>query len=552
MLARQITTALTRRAAQSKSVFSRKLTTSAAPGPKKRKWGKTLMVVLAIGGGVYAVDLWANDDFDIIKDRFRTKVSAEDRNDRPHVVILGAGWGALNMLRKLHCDKYNVTVISPKNYFVFTPLLPGTTTGTLDFRSVMEPIRKYCRRSDAEQVRFIEAEATSIDPVTNKVHCTDNSLVKGSVTEFDIPYDHLVVAVGAETATFGIKGVAENACFMKGVEDTTKIRNRLLDCLETASIPGMPKEEVERLLNFVVVGGGPAGVEYASELYDFVKRDVRENFPELADHVKITLVEALPHILNMFDAKVIDYVESRFRELHGMKVLLNSAVNAVGPNELTIKTQKGEQLNMPYGLLVWVTGNAPRKIVTDLVTSVGGAQNNRRGLLTDEHMRVKGTNNIWALGDCTLTGLPATAQVASQEGRYLGRLFNEYAEQFHVEAKKARDNKALPALQITNKGDGAAISANSAMATAFVDSLGPALQSYNKFKYEHFGSFAYVGGHKAVAEFKRENKWTSTGMATFLLWRSVYLSKLLSTRNRILVGFDWMKSWIFGRDVSRT
>ncbi len=75
---------------------------------------------------------------------------------------------------------------------------------------------------------------------------------------------------------------------------------------------------------------------------------------------------------------------------------------------------------------------------------------------------------------------------------------------------------------------------------------------YGKFKYEHFGSFAYVGGHKAVAEFKRESKWTSTGMATFLLWRSVYLSKLLSTRNRILVGFDWMKSWVFGRDVSRT
>lgn len=160
-----------------------------------------------------------------------------------------------------------------------------------------------------------------------------------------------------------------------------------------------------------------------------------------------------------------------------MKVLLNSAVNAVGPNELTIKTQKGEQLNMPYGLLVWVTGNAPRKIVSDLVASVGGPQNNRRGLLTDEHMRVKGTNNIWALGDCTLTGLPATAQVASQEGRYLGRLFNEYAEQFNVAAKEARDHKALPELQITNKGDSSVASANSAIAMAFVDTLGPALQS---------------------------------------------------------------------------
>lgn len=82
MLARQLTTALTRRAAQSKSVFSRKLTTGTTPAPKKRRWGKTLMVVLAIGGGVYAVDLWANDDFDILKDRFRTKVSAEDRKDR--------------------------------------------------------------------------------------------------------------------------------------------------------------------------------------------------------------------------------------------------------------------------------------------------------------------------------------------------------------------------------------------------------------------------------------------------------------------------------------
>jgi NADH:ubiquinone reductase (non-electrogenic) len=210
-------------------------------------------------------------------------------------------------------------------------------------------------------------ECVKIDPKTNTVHCVDNSAVQGEVKEIDLKYDQLVVAVGADTATFGIPGVKENTCYMKGVEDTMKIRNRIMDCLETAAIPGQPANEVDRLLHFMVVGGGPAGVEFAAELHDFLQRDIKPAFPDLAPKVKITLVEgsiplycelelklmffiasALPHILNMFDAKIIEYVEDKFVKTTGMNVLLNSAVIGVEPKVVKIKSKAGEVSEVPY------------------------------------------------------------------------------------------------------------------------------------------------------------------------------------------------------------
>jgi len=176
---------------------------------------------------------------------------------------------------------------------------------------------------------------------------TESHPKQGAVSEVDIPYDYLVVAVGAETATFGIPGVAENSVYMKSVEDSAKIRNRIMDCFETAVIPGQPEDEIRRLLHFVVVGGGPSGVEYTAELHDFVERDVKQAFPAVADKVKITLVEALPHILNMFDARLIDYVEKRFDTTPGMNLMLKSQVTSVEPKNIKVK-QDGEVKDVPY------------------------------------------------------------------------------------------------------------------------------------------------------------------------------------------------------------
>lgn len=224
----------------------------------------------------------------------------------------------------------------------------------------MEPIRRYCRRSDAEEAQFIEVEATKINATTNTVHCVDTSPVQGSVREFDLKYDHLIVAVGADSATFGIPGVQEHGIFLKSHEDATKIRNRVMDCMETASIPGQPESEINRLLHFVVVGGGPAGVEYAADLHDFLERDLKRTFPELKEKVKITLIEALPHILPMFDASIIERVERKFQSSPGLEILLRCAVTSVEPTHVKVKGSDGVMHEVPYGTLVWATGNAPK------------------------------------------------------------------------------------------------------------------------------------------------------------------------------------------------
>lgn len=245
----------------------------------------------------------------------------------------------------------------------------------------MEPIRRYCRRSDAEEAQFIEVEATKIDSANNTVHCVDTSPVQGAVREFDLKYDHLIVAVGADSATFGIPGVKEHGIFLKSHEDATRIRNRVMDCMETASIPNQPESEIDRLLHFVVVGGGPAGVEYAADLHDFLERDLKRTFPELKEKVKITLIEALPHILSMFDAAIIEKVEKKFQSTPGLEVLLRSAVTSVEPNVVKVKAADGTVQEVPYvcivfvtsgryvsdfsvvisqGTLVWATGNAPK------------------------------------------------------------------------------------------------------------------------------------------------------------------------------------------------
>ena len=402
------------------------------------------------------------------------------------ILILGSGFAALSIVKKIDLDFYDIDIVSPRNHFLFTPLLPSTTVGTIEFRSIIEPVR-----TSRNNVKYFQAKCVSIVAKDNAVVC---ETVQGR-ERFELKYDHLVIAVGSVNNTFGIPGVYEHAMFLKELADARKIRGKIIDNFERASAPGMPREERERILRFVVVGGGPTGIEFAAELNDFIREDLVRWYPELIPEVQITLLEATKQILNSFDAELGEYTMRLFRR-ENIYIKTNSPVKEV--NDSMILLQDGTMI--ACGLLVWSTGIGP----TDLMKDLPFAKNAASRLLTDDYLRVPGTQNIYAAGDCATPiseVIAATGQAAQQEGKYLAKYFNNMAH----------------------------------ASTVF------------RFQFRNLGMLAYIGRRRGLADLPNIK---GKGFAAFLFWRSAYITRLVSLKNKILVLFDWLKTLIFGRDIS--
>ncbi|ORX90768.1 nucleotide-binding domain-containing protein [Basidiobolus meristosporus CBS 931.73] len=506
-------------------------------------------------------------------------------HEKPRLVVLGSGWGAISLLKELDKDKYDVTVVSPNNYFLFTPLLPSATVGTLELRSLLEPVRKISKQLKA---LFLQAKAKDIQ-YENKLVLLEG--IDG--TEFYLPYDKLVIAVGSQSMTFGVEGM-EYCSFLKNIEDARELKQRILDSFERAALPTTSEKEKERLLSFVVCGGGPTGVEFAAELYDFVEEDLINYFPaDLKDKVQITVIQSRDHILNTYDEKISQYTENHFKR-SGINVITLARVKSVHEDHIvySLKQPDGSlvQKTLPFGVCLWSTGISMTPLTKQLCDSLK-EQKNKRALETDNRLRVKGIadGSIYAIGDCStlenphlvdhimeifeaadldnsgtinfeefremtremsikypctrahllklhelfdkydedksgeldldelnkllqyvdskLTSLPATAQVASQQGKYLAQKFNTLA-----------DNKSQTD------------------------------DDYPPFLYSHLGSLAYIGG-SAVADFGKGHY--ISGFGAVYLWRSIYWSEQVSTRTRLLLSMDWTKRALFGRDLSK-
>lgn len=428
-------------------------------------------------------------------------------------------------MKKLDTENYNVVVISPRNYFLFTPLLPSCTTGTIEHRSIMEPIRTILRHKKAA-VKFYEAEASSVDPERKVVKILDTSEIKGTTSETEVAYDLLVVGVGAENATFGIPGVRENSCFLKEINDAQAIRKKIMDCVETAAFKDQSAEDVSRLMHMVVVGGGPTGVEFAGELQDFFEQDIKRLVPEIADRFKVTLIEALPNVLPSFSKQLIEYTEKTFEE-EKIDILTKTMVKKVTDTyvqaEGTGPDGKKQTLTIPYGLLVWATGNAVRPIIRDLITKIPAQKDSRRGLAVNEYLVVQGTRDIWAIGDCAVAGYAPTAQVAAQEGNFLAKLFNNMARTETLE-ERVQELSANLNLKPGNAAEVAKeIEAHERQLRRIKD--------IKPFHYSHQGSLAYIGSEKAVADVAWWNgNIASGGTMTYFFWRSAYLSMCFSSK----------------------
>lgn len=446
-------------------------------------------------------------------------ISATKQPQKPRVVVLGTGWGACRLLKDLDTHIYDIVCVSPRNHMVFTPLLASTCVGTLEFRSVAEPVRiiQPALAKDPDSFFFL-ARCTDIDTWNREVHCEsvydeDTHTVGGE--KFKIAYDKLVIATGAEATTFGIQGVHDNAIFLRDVKNAMDIRSKLMLNLMRCEIPGTGLEERKRLLHCVVVGGGPTGVEFSGELSDFIQRDVQRKFSHVKDIIAVTLIEA-SEILSSFDVRLRQYATNHLTK-SGVK-LKRGMVKEVFPNKL-ILTDGSEVL---YGLLVWSTGVGPSAFVKELQfeKSHGG----RIGV--DDNLRVPAFEDIYAIGDCAgylegtgKTPLPALAQVAERQGKYLATALNKLGESGHARA-----------------GSG---------------TLAPVM---SPFVYKHLGSMATVGRYKALVDLRESPDKAGlamTGFKSWLIWRSAYLTRVISWRARLYVAFNWATTFLFGRDISR-
>ncbi|KAL3624944.1 hypothetical protein CASFOL_031612 [Castilleja foliolosa] len=353
-----------------------------------------IMIVFTVSSGGLVAFSEANSDSGV---NIVNPIEAEGKKKR--VVVLGTGWAGTSFLKNLKSPSYDVQVISPRNFFAFTPLLPSVTCGTVEPRSIVEPIRNIVRKKNLG-IHYWEAECFRIDPENKKVYCRSNlSSDANEKEEIVVDYDYLVVSIGARSNTFNIPGVAENCHFLKEIEDAQKIRRTIVDCFERASLPNLSDEERKKILHFVVVGGGPTGVEFAAELHDYVNEDLVKLYPKAKEAVKITLLEATDHILNMFDKRITAFAEEKFKR-DGIDVKTGAMVLNVSDKEISTKELKngGAISSMPYGMVVWSTGIGTRPVIMDFMKQIG--QGNRRVLATDEWMRVEGSDSIYALGDC--------------------------------------------------------------------------------------------------------------------------------------------------------
>ncbi|XP_022634328.1 external alternative NAD(P)H-ubiquinone oxidoreductase B1, mitochondrial isoform X3 [Vigna radiata var. radiata] len=314
------------------------------------------------------------------------------------VVVLGTGWAATSFLKDLDASLYDVQVVSPRNYFAFTPLLPSVTCGTVEARSIVEPVRNIIKKRKGE-INFWEAECIKIDSSNKKVFCRSNIDNLVGSGEFSLDYDFLVVAVGAQVNTFNTPGVKENCHFLKDVEDAQRIRLSVIDCFEKAVLPSITDQEQRSILHFVVVGGGPTGVEFAAELHDYVLEDLIKLYPTVKDKVKITVIQSGDHILNMFDERISSFAEQKFTR-DGIEVQTGCRVIGVDDKVITMKEKStGEVCSVPHGLVVWSTGISTLPVIRDFMKEIGQAE--RHVLATNEWLRVKGCEEVYALGDCS-------------------------------------------------------------------------------------------------------------------------------------------------------
>ncbi|HCQ28793.1 MAG TPA: FAD-dependent oxidoreductase [Flavobacteriales bacterium] len=398
----------------------------------------------------------------------------------PRIVIIGSGFAGFSFIKAVNHKLFQIVLIDQNNFHQFQPLLYQVATCGIEPDSIVFPVRKMFEKY--ENFHFRLATVTKIDSLKNILH-TDIGTIS---------YDYLIIATGSCNNFFGLQNVEKYAIGMKTIQEALDIRSFILQNLETADATCVSKVR-KSLLHFVIVGGGPTGVEMAGALAEFKNYIIPKDYPELdLNEIKISLIESGDRLLKAMpenlSKKSLKYLQDMGVEIH-----LNTTVADYKDDVIT--TKKGDEFICKT--LIWTAG-VKGNVIDGLPDSVIG-----RGarILVDEDFKVKHTTNIFAIGDIaaqinerTPFGHPQVAPAAIQQGKWLGKNFQNII----------KNQKVKP------------------------------------FEYYDKGSMSTIGRKRAVAQI---NNKQYSGYIAWLLWSVVHLISISGFKNKIMVGLDWVSSY---------
>lgn len=404
-------------------------------------------------------------------------------DDVKKVVVVGGGFSGINLIKKLAKDKrFHITLVDLNNYHFFPPLLYQVSTAFIEPSNISYPFRRMFQQK--ENIRFHMGAMVRVDAAANTVETTHGVLA----------YDYLVLSLGTETNYFGMENVKRSALPMKTIDEALNLRNTLLLNMEQAT-KAKDRAERDRLLNIVIAGGGPTGVELAGMLAELGHNIARKEYPEIQDFgTHIYLVDAGPVLLGPMSKKAQEEAKNVLTKL-GVHIIQNVAVKDYVDGKVLLADGKV----LETCSLIWASGVIARE-VPGLPKEVIGRG---RRVLVDEHNRVQGSTNIFALGDLALqtsdnrfpNGHPQVAQVAIQGGEMLAE-----------NLKLARDGQPM-----------------------------------KPFLYNDKGSMAIISKYKAVADLP---KVSFKGFLAWLVWLFIHIIPLIGFRNKVELAFSWFWSFL--------
>jgi NADH dehydrogenase len=403
-------------------------------------------------------------------------------SSNPRIVIIGGGFAGIALAKKLKNQNVQVVLLDKHNYHTFQPLLYQVATGGLEAGSIAYPIRKVIQ--EYKDFYFRLTSVTEID--------TKNKKVIAEIGE--LSYDYLVIATGSKTNYFGNKEIERNSMSMKTIPQSLNIRSLILENFEQAVLT---KDAAEKntLINFVLVGGGPTGVELAGALAEMKKEILQKDYPDLnINKMEINLIQSGDRILNTMSEKSSEEAQD-FLEHLGVKIWKNVRVLNYDGKTITTNTD----LTFETATVIWTAG------VKGALVSGLDAQSlveNVKRIRVNEYNQVKGFDTIFAIGDIAMMelndypeGHPMMAQPALQQGRLLGENI----------------------IKLINK------------------------QSMIPFQYNDKGSMATIGRNKAVVDLPN---YHFSGIFAWFVWMFVHLFSLIGFKNKAVVFLNWVYNYI--------